>query len=76
MIVEFDLQTHLVQMEDRIHKNIDRIRTDVHIQTKRIGYLETDNARLTVQVRWLWRLMSTGVVSLLAWVANQTWLKG
>ena len=71
MIVEFDLQTHLTEMETRIREKIGAVHTDVKDHRKRIGYLETTQGQLAVQLKWLWGISSSAVMAALLWIGAE-----
>ena len=71
MIVEFDLQDHLQNMEERIGDKICAVHTDVKDHRKRIGYLETTQGQLAVQLKWLWGISSSAVMAALLWIGAE-----
>jgi len=71
MNIEFDLQTHLMNMENRIGDKIDEVHVDVRAHTKRLGYLETSQAKIIVQVRWLWSIGAGFFSTALLWIGTQ-----
>lgn len=68
--VQFNLQNHLQNMEERIGKKIDAVHTDVKGHTKQIGFINTTQGKLGVQVRWLWGLATSTITAAVVWLGS------